>query len=133
MEEPRWFSLRATIAAHDETIRDHGGRSGIRDRRGLESGLGRPQNLFAYSERKVTLYDLAASYAFGIARSHPFVDGNKRTAAIVSMAFLDRNGVEIDAPQVEVYRAFMRVAAGEMTEKELSRWFERYANMSGRR
>jgi len=127
VKEPRWFSLRATLAAHHDTIRDHGGRNGLRDRGTLEAALARPQNLLSCSERKITLYHLAASYAFGIARGHPFVDGNKRTAAIVSLAFLDRNGVDVAAPQIEVYRAFMRVAAGEMTERELARWFERYA------
>lgn len=93
----------------------------------MESALARPENLFAYSERKLTLYDLAAAYAFGIARSHPFVDGNKRTAAIVSMAFLDRNGIQINAPQVRVYDIFVRLAAGEAREPDAAEWFKRFS------
>jgi death-on-curing protein len=112
---------------HDESLVEHGGPAGIRDLGGLEAALVRPQNLFAYAERKLALFDLAAAYAYGIARSHPFVDGNKRAAAIVSMAFLDRNGVRIAAPQAEIYLAFSRLAAGKMTERELAEWFERYA------
>ncbi len=127
MKEPRWISLRAALNAHHDSLREHGGLPGLRDRGGLEAALARPQNVFAYSERKLTLFDLAAAYAFGIARSHPFVDGNKRTAAIVSMAFLDRNGVQIDAPQPQVYFAFTRMAAGQMSEAELGKWFEKYS------
>jgi death-on-curing protein len=127
VKEPRWFSLRAAIAAHEESLREHGGLPGIRDRGGLEAALARPQNLLAYSERKLTLFDLAAAYAFGITRAHPFVDGNKRTAAIVSMAFLDRKGIQIAAPQVEVYQTFTTLAAGELSEHGLAQWFERYS------
>jgi death-on-curing protein len=127
VKEPLWFSLRGTIRAHDEALAQHGGVGGIRDHAAVEAALARPRNQFAYSEDELTLFDLAAAYAFGIARSHPFVDGNKRTAAIVSMAFLDKNGIQIEAPQVEVFEMFMRLGAGEVTESKLAKWFERYS------
>lgn len=112
---------------HEESLAEHGGSQGIRDQGALEAALARPQNLLAYSEHKPSLYDLAAAYAYGIARSHPFTDGNKRSAAIVSMAFLDRNGQQIGAPQAEVFLTFWRLAAGRVTEGDLSEWFKRHA------
>jgi death on curing protein len=127
VKEPIWILIRAAVRMHDESLVEHGGPAGIRDLGGIEAALVRPQNLFAYAKRKLALFDLAAAYAYGIARSHPFVDGNKRAAAIVSMAFLDRNGVRIAAPQAEIYLGFSRLAAGKMTERELAEWFEHYA------
>ena len=121
------MSLRVALHAHHRSLHEHGGVPGIRDRGGLEAALARPQNLFAYSERQITRFDLAAAYGFGIARAHPFVDGNKRTAAIASMAFLDRNGIQVDAPQVEVYETFMSLAEGKTRESELAKWLERYS------
>jgi death on curing protein len=127
VKEPIWIKSRAVLRIHDESLAAHGGPEGVRDSNALEAALARPRNVFAYAERDLTLFELAAAYAYGIARSHPFVDGNKRTAAIVSMAFLDRNGVQIAAPQPEVYLTFTRLAAGKMTEAELAKWFEHYA------
>ena len=127
MKEPLWIMSRAVLRMHDESLAEHGGPEGVRDLGALEAALGRPRNVFAYAEGDLTLFDLAAAYAYAIARSHPFVDGNKRTAAIASMAFLDRNGVRIAAPQPEVYMVFTRLAAGKTTEAEMAKWFERYA------
>lgn len=128
MKEPIWIMSRAVVRIHEESLAEHGGPEGVRDMSALDAALARPRNALAYTERELTLFDLAAAYAYGITRFHPFVDGNKRTAAIVSMAFLDHNGVQVAAPQPEVYTVFTRLAAGKMTEAELAEWFERYAS-----
>ena len=126
MNEPVWISKRAVLAAHEEQLAEHGGPPGIRDESLLDSALAKPHNVFAYSEQP-DLFILAASYAFGISQNHPFVDGNKRTALVVSMIFLDRNGWEIDAPQVDVYVTFLSLAEGTLSEKELAAWFAKHA------
>lgn len=90
----------------------------------LESAMARPLNLIAYEEPDVA--DLAASYAFGIARNHPFVDGNKRTAAVVSETFLVLNGYALDCDDVELVTAFLALAAGELTVEQLASWFRGY-------
>lgn len=119
---PIWVLLRTIIAAHEETLAEHGGLAGVRDVGLLESALARPQNLFAYSETAPSLQRLAAAYAFGIASTHPFADGNKRTALIASLAFLRLNGLEVTANQVDRYRVFYDLAAGDMSEEELAAW-----------
>src|ERR1700735_4990641 len=95
--EPIWVQQRVVIAAHEESLAAHGGPSGIRDVGMLESALGRPENLFAYSEVEPSLQRLAAAYAFGIAANHPFVDGNKRAALVASVTFLRLNGLRLGA------------------------------------
>jgi death-on-curing protein len=102
----------------------HGGAEGIRDQGMLESALAKPQTLWAYSESQPSLCRLAASYAFGISSNHPFVDGNKRTALVVSFAFLDVNGMEVTASQEDAYLTILSLAAGEITEEQLAEWFE---------
>jgi len=117
----KWVSLGAALAAHQEQIAEHGGGTGVRDLTLLESAMARPQNLAAYG--KPDLAALAAAYAFGIARNHPFVDGNKRTAAVVSETFLVRNGAWLDATDAELVVTFLALAAGELAEDELASWF----------
>lgn len=117
----KWVSLEAALAAHQEQIAEHGGGTGVRDATLLESAMARPQNLAAYG--KPDLAALAAAYAFGIARNHPFVDGNKRTAAVVSETFLIRNGAWLDATDAELVVTFLALAAGELAEDELASWF----------
>ncbi len=95
----------------------------MRDTGLLESALARPQNLFACSETAVTTADLAAAYAFGVARNHPFVDGNKRTAMQLSFVFLEFNGFPVTATQEEACLTFLSLAADEMTEAQLALWF----------
>jgi death-on-curing protein len=122
VSEPNWIRLDETLVAHDMQLSEHGGASGIRDSGLLESALARPKNLFAYSSETATLPRLAAAYAVGIIRNHPFVDGNKRTALVVAFAFLKLNGIKITAPPEERYMTFLAVAAGELSEEDLAAW-----------
>ncbi len=118
-----WLDQRIVRAVHLRQIQRHGGGFGTRDEGLLDSALARPQNLAAYGEP--TMFELAASYAFGIARNHPFVDGNKRTAFVSAVLFLRLNGQEINADQAEAAVVFLRLAAGELSEAELSEWLRR--------
>ena len=121
--EPRWLGRLAVDEAHYQQIRAHGGAHGMRDENALESALARPRQRWSYSPQ-VELSELAAAYAFGLLRNHPYVDGNKRTALVVLAAFLDLNGVELTATDVEAVRAMLAVAGGEMTEADLAAWIE---------
>lgn len=116
-----WIVTEVTLAAHAEQLAEHGGAEGVRDAGALESAMMRPRNLADYG--KPDMAALAAAYAFGIARNHPFVDGNKRTAAVVAEAFLVLNGAELKASDAEVVVAILALAAGELTEEELADWF----------
>lgn len=116
-----WVALDVAMAAHAEQLTEHGGGEGVRDAGALASAMARPINLAAYAEPDAA--DLAAAYAFGIARNHPFVDGNKRTAAVVSEAFLVLNGFVLAAPDAELVVAFLALASGELGEDEMADWF----------
>jgi death-on-curing protein len=118
-----WEFIATAVAetAHDAQLAQHGGASGVRDRGLLESAMARPQQLAAYGDPD--LAGLAAAYAFGIARNHPFIDGNKRTAAVVSESFLIANGHRLDVGDAEVVVTFLALAAGELSEEELAAWF----------
>lgn len=109
------------LAVHSEQLAEFGGGEGIRDIGLFESAMARPENLAAYGEPDVAA--LAASYAFGLARNHPFVDGNKRTAAAVSITFLDLNGCRFSGSDAEIVVTFEALAAGEVGEDELAQWF----------
>ncbi len=109
------------LALHDEQIAEHGGLSGIRDPALVESALARPLNLAAYGEPDAA--DLAAAYAFGLARNHPFADGNKRSAAVVALTFLLLNGVAFEITEAELVVMTLALAAGDLTEDEVARWF----------
>jgi death-on-curing protein len=116
-----WVTLDVARAAHLEQLAEHGGGEGVRDERLLDSAMARPQNLAAYGEPDAAA--LAAAYAYGIARNHPFVDGNKRTAVVVSETFLILNGFVLGATDAELVVAFLALAAGELSEDELADWF----------
>jgi death on curing protein len=116
-----WVTLDVARAAHLEQLAEHGGGEGVRDERLLESAMARPQNLAAYGDPDAA--QLAAAYAYGIARNHPFVDGNKRTAAVVSETFLVLNGFDLMASDAELVVAFLALAAGDLSEEELTDWF----------
>lgn len=116
-----WVLPEVALAAHREQLAEHGGGEGVRDMRLFESAMARPQNLAVYEKPDASA--LAASYAFGIARNHPFVDGNKRTAAVVSETFLMLNGIRPDASDAELVIIFLALAAGELTEDALADWF----------
>lgn len=120
MTEPLWLDKRIALAMHETLIRDYGGSAGVRDEGLLESALARPQNQVAYGDP--TLAEMAAAYAFGIARNHPFVDGNKRTALMAAYAFLRMNGLRLTAPEVEAATVIRDLAAGEIGESELAAW-----------
>lgn len=119
-----WVTVEVAITAHAEQLAEHGGGDGVRDPGLLESAMARPQNLAQYGEPDIA--ELAASYAFGIARNHPFVDGNKRTAAVVSETFLALNGGTLRASDAELVVAFVALAAGELSEDELTIWFREH-------
>ncbi|MGA7830494.1 MAG: type II toxin-antitoxin system death-on-curing family toxin [Terracidiphilus sp.] len=112
------------VIAHDLELAAHGGSAGVRDAGLLESALARPKNLLAYSNSAPSLPVLAAAYAFGISSNHAFVDGNKRTALLVSFAFLDVNGLEVTASQEDAFLTILSLAAGEISEEQLAQWFE---------
>lgn len=116
-----WVTLEVAIAAHAEQLAEHGGGEGVRDLGLLESAMARPQNLAQYGEPD--LAELAAAYAFGVARNHPFIDGNKRTAAVVSETFMVLNGGALIASDAELVVAFLALAAGELAEEEMTDWF----------
>ena len=110
---------------HADQIAEHGGLHGVRDQGLLESALSRPKNLLAYGDPGP--FELAAAYAFGIARNHPFVDGNKRSAFLASASFLAWNGWELTAAETDVVIVFQDLAAGNLNEPELAVWFERHS------
>lgn len=119
-----WITLEVALAAHAEQLAEHGGGEGARDLGLLENAMARPQNLAQYGTPDIA--ELAASYAFGIARNHPFVDGNKRTAAVVSETFLVLNGGTLRASDAELVVAFLALAAGDLSEEELAGWFREH-------
>lgn len=120
MTEPRWLDLYVVLDFHTEQLALFGGPDGIRDLGLLESALTRPQNKFAYGE--TNLAALAAAYGFGIARNHPFIDGNKRTALASLIVFLNLNKFDLDAPQEAATAIILALAAGEIGEDVLARW-----------
>ena len=116
----RWIDRRALDLLHDESIAEHGGASGVRDEGLLESALARPQNLLAYGEPDVAA--LAAAYAFGLAKNHAFVDGNKRAAFLAVGMFLSINGWKLVTTQSEATLAVLALTAGEIDEEEFAAW-----------
>jgi death-on-curing protein len=116
-----WIATEVALAAHAEQLAEHGGAPGVRDAGALDSAMMRPRNLALYEAPDAAA--LAAAYAFGIARDHPFVDGNKRSAAVVAETFLVLNGHGLAATDAELVVAIVALAAGELTEDELADWF----------
>ncbi len=120
MTEPIWLSDALMIDIHAEQLALFGGPAGLRDEGMLQSALGRPHNKFAYGE--TDLAALAAAYAFGIARNHPFVDGNKRAAFAAIIVFLGLNDIDFLAPEAEATAIILELAAGDIDEDGLTRW-----------
>ncbi|MBX9876158.1 MAG: type II toxin-antitoxin system death-on-curing family toxin [Beijerinckiaceae bacterium] len=118
--EPIWLLTEAVIDIHTEQLAMFGGPDGVRDLGLLESALARPINRFAYGE--TDLAALAASYAFGIARNHPFIDGNKRVALLALVTFLGLNNVALDVSNAAAAAAILALAAGEVDEDGLTQW-----------
>lgn len=116
-----WIHEETVTAVHSRQIAEHGGSDGIRDIGLLQSALARPQNLLAYGEG-VDIASLAAAYAFGIAKNHPFIDGNKRTALVVMRTFLAANDADFKASQEDKYITILKLAEGSLEEDELANW-----------
>jgi len=127
-----WLELALVLAIHDRQIAEHGGSAGVRDDGLLESALARPQQLHAYGEPAPDLADLAAALAHGLARNHPFVDGNKRTAHVSYRTFLALNGVELDATDEEKYLTTIALAEGKLSERDFASWLRVHARARGR-
>lgn len=117
-----WISKTLALAIHDRQLAEHGGSSGVRDEGLLDSALARPQQLHAYGEPPPDLADLAASLAYGLARNHPFIDGNKRTAAVVCEVFIELNSGKLLANDLELYPQYIGLADGSLPEKDFAQW-----------
>lgn len=119
-EEPFWFEADVVLAIHDRQLAEHGGQPGLRDEGMLESALARPQQLWTYGSPD--LFDLAGAYAFGLSKNHPFLDGNKRTAAVICETFLELQSHEIQLGEEAKYIEYIALAAGEHSEESFAAW-----------
>ncbi len=119
-----WVTTLVAQAAHSELLAEHGGIAGLRDEGLLQSAMARPMQQAAYGDPDVAA--LAAAHAFGVARNHPFADGNKRTAAVVCETFLALNGYQLTASDAELVVAILALAAGELSEEELADWLREH-------
>lgn len=124
-----WIERPLALAIHERQLSEHGGGIGVRDESLLESALARPQQLHAYGDPAPDLVDLAASLAFGLARNHPFVDGNKRTAHVCYRVFLALNGADITASDEEKYVAMLSLADGSQSEAEFAAWLREHITL----
>lgn len=124
--EPRRLGRLEVDEAHYRQVREHGGAYGLRDENALESALARPQHRWHY-QSDTCVSELAAAYAYGLAGNHPYVDGNKRVALVVIVAFLERNGVELMATNPEALSVMIALAAGDLTEEELTGWIDAHS------
>jgi death-on-curing protein len=124
MKEPQWVLRETVLGLHEQSLSEHGGASGIRDEGLLDSALGKPPNLYAYGNPSPNHFDLAASYAFGLVKNHPFLDGNKRTAFVTCILFLHLNGWHFKAEEADAAIRTLALAAGDMTESAFATWLE---------
>lgn len=128
-----WIERQLALAIHDRQLAEHGGSSGVRDEGLLESALARPQQLFAYGDPPPDLADLAASLAYGLARNHPFVDGNKRTAIVCCEVFIELNGASLEVGDAELFPVVLEVAEGHMSVEQFAEWLRAHLQpQSGR-
>ncbi|MEO7014250.1 MAG: type II toxin-antitoxin system death-on-curing family toxin [Dokdonella sp.] len=128
-----WIERPLALAIHERQLAEHGGGVGVRDESLLESALARPQQLHPYGDPPPDLVDLAASLAFGLARNHPFVDGNKRTAHVCYRVFLALNGADISASDEDKYVAMLSLAEGSQSEAEFAAWLREHITLDGRK
>ncbi len=124
MHAPRWVKEEVVYAIHQRQLAEHGGLQGVRDAALLSSALHRPLNLWAYGDPPPGLSQLASAYGYGIAKNHPFLDGNKRVAFVVCRLFLRLNGKDFKASQKEKYAAFIALAQGDSSEEDFALWIE---------
>jgi len=122
MKTPVWVLRETLLTLHEQSLAEFGGAAGIRDEGLLDSALAKPENLFAYG--KPTIFDLAASYGFGLVKNHPFIDGNKRAGFITAVTFLELNGYRFQASEAEAAVRTLALAAGELSEKEFAAWLK---------
>ena len=123
MKQPRWLLEQTIVAVHSMVLEEHGGAPGIRDEAMLASALNRPLDKFNY-EPESTIFELAAAYSFGLAKNHPFVDGNKGVAFLAGTLFLELNGLNFTADETDAAFVFERLAAGKIKEASLTKWLE---------
>lgn len=128
-----WIEKPLALALHDRQIAEHGGSAGVRDEGLLQSALARPQQLHAYGDPSPDLADLAASLAFGIAKNHPFVDGNKRTAHVSYRTFLELNDADLEATLEDKYITILALAEGKLKEKEFAAWLRAHIKITARK
>ncbi len=121
-----WISKRLALAIHERQLAEHGGIAGVRDDDLLESAISRPQQMAAYGDPPPDLADLAASLAFGLARNHPFLDGNKRTAAVACETFIVLNGGRLMADTLALYPEYIALAEGSLAEADFAAWLRRH-------
>ena len=122
MNPPVWININHVLAFHSKQIQEHGGSHGVRDKGLLESALARPQHLFNYENPGI--FDLAACYAYGIVKNHPFVDGNKRAGIVTAGVFLQINGFILQTPEPELVSQVTALADGSLDENEFSKWLK---------
>ena len=122
MKEPVWINAEEILATHEELLERFGGAAGIRDEKLLESALDHPRNMHAYGEP--SLSEMAAAYAVGIIKNHPFLDGNKRTGFMAAYIFLGTNGLELSAPEEQAVERTLAIAAGAIKEADYAAWLE---------
>jgi death on curing protein len=127
-----WLEKALVLAIHDRQIAEHGGSTGVRDEGLLESALARPQQSHAYGDPAPDLADLAAAPAYGLARNHPFVDGNKRTAHVAYRTFLALNGADLIAADEDKYVAMLVLAEGKLAEREFAAWLRERLRLAPR-
>ena len=123
MDEPIWVWPEVLLALHRRHLAEHGGAEGLRDSNLFDSAMTRPQNRWGYSP-ETSLFDIAAAYGYGLAKNHAFVDGNKRTALVAMLLFLELNGYVLTASQERRYEVLLDVAAGRMEEEKLAKWLQ---------
>ncbi len=121
-----WIEKPFAIAIHDRQLAEHGGIPGVRDESLLDSALARPQQLHAYGDSSPDLADLAASLGFGVARNHPFLDGNKRTAAVACETFIVLNGASLVADDLALYPVYLALAEGSLPEADFATWLRNH-------
>jgi death-on-curing protein len=127
-----WVQKPLVLAIHDRQIAEHGGSAGLRDEGLLESALARPQQLHAYGDPAPDLADLAAALAYGLARNHPFVDGNKRTAAVCCETFIELNGGKLEANDLELFPQYLALAEGKLAERDFAAWLRERMRLNPR-
>ena len=127
-----WLTKESVLAIHDRQVAEHGGSSGVRDEGLLESALARPQQLHAYGHPAPDLADLAAALAYGLARNHPFVDGNKRTAAVCCETLVELNGATLEADDADLFPQYLALAEGKLAERDFAAWLRERLRLAGR-